>query len=89
MLRILKPLFFHVLAMALAYGIALLLPAVFDFIFDTHVELFVIVWLNAGLFIMRLKRLAFPLPDMARIDVRGGLRVLWWALFWPRYVLKR
>jgi hypothetical protein len=38
---------------------------------------------------MRSKNIAFPMPRPDRIDIPGGLRLLWWALFWPRYVLKK
>ena len=71
----------------MAYAGVLMVPVIFDFIYDTHSELYVIVWLNVGLFVMRLKKISFPEPAMNHIDIVGGLRVLWWALFWPRYLL--
>lgn len=76
-------------AVAAAFVIVLTVPLVLDFIFDTYAELGLIVWFNAGLFVMRCKNIAFPMPRLDRVDIRGGLRVLWWALFWPRYVLKK
>jgi hypothetical protein len=79
----------HLLAMAIAYGLVLMIPLFVDFTFDTSTELMAIVWLNVGLFIMRLKRMPFPTPDMGRVDVVGGLRVLWWALFWPSYLRRK
>lgn len=77
----------YVLAILAAYGMVLLAPMLFDFAFDTNVELLVIVWLNVGMFIMRAKKMAFPMPDMRRIDIKGALRLMWWALFWPNYLV--
>ncbi|MBA5606447.1 hypothetical protein H3H36_13900 [Duganella sp. FT3S] len=77
------------LAMVIAYGTVLLVPLLVDYTFDTRTEYLAIIWLNVGLAVMRLKQIPFPLPDMGHIDVGGGLRVLWWALFWPSYLLPR
>lgn len=77
------------LGMIIAYGAVLTAPVILDFVFDTNVETFVIIWLNIGLMVMRLRKIEFPMPDMRRIDVRGGLNMLWWALFWPRYLLNK
>ena len=77
---------FDVLAMALAYGAVLTPSLLIDFAFDTRCEWLVIVWFNIGIAVMRWKNMDFPSPDMRRIDVLGGLRVLWWALFWPTYL---
>lgn len=79
--------FYLALAMIVAYGTVLTTPMILDFVFDTNVEIFVIIWLNIGLMVMRLRKIDFPMPDTRRIDVRGGLKILWWALFWPRYLL--
>lgn len=73
--------------MVVSYGAVLAVPMFLDFVFDTNIEIFVIVWLNIGLMVMRLKRINFPRPNPHRVDVRGGLNTLWWALFWPRYLL--
>jgi hypothetical protein len=29
------------------------------------------------------------MPDNSRVDLAGGLRVLWWSLFWPEYLRRR
>ena len=86
---IFRRILFHILAMTIAYGSVLIIPMLFDYAFDTNVEIFVIVWLNTGLFVMRLKNMPFPQPDNNRVDVRGGWRALWWAAFWPSYLLRR
>lgn len=83
-----KQLFFHITGMALAYTCVLIVPTVFDFSFDTHTELYVIAWLTVGLLVMQIKEIRYPAPAVDRVDVIGGLRVLWWALFWPRYLLR-
>lgn len=75
-----------ILGMVISYGAALTIPVILDFIFDTKVETSVIIWLNTGLIVMKLRKIAFPMPDMSKIDVLGGLNMLWWALFWPRYL---
>jgi len=77
---------YHLCSMALAYGVILLLPMIVDFTFETNIELMVIGWLNIGMIVMVRKRIAFPTPDMRRIDVAGALKTLWWALFWPNYL---
>ena len=79
----------YALAMALAYGAVLLLPLFVDYAFDTNTEVMTVVWLNIGLGVMQVKRIPFPTPDRHRIDVGGGLKVLWWALFWPSYLRRR
>jgi hypothetical protein len=77
----------YLLAIAAAYCVVLALPIVLDFAFDTDLALITIIWINVGVFVMRAKKMHVPLPDSRRIDVGGGVRLLWWALFWPRYML--
>lgn len=79
----------QMVAVVAAFIIVLIVPLICDFLFDTYVEMGMIVWFNVGLFVMRMKRMAFPMPRPDRVDVGGGLRVLWWAVFWPRYLLRK
>lgn len=81
-----RQLVFHVAGMAVAYTCVLIVPKVVDFSFDTHTELYVIVWLTVGLLVMQIKQIRYPAPAVDRVDIVGGLLVLWWALFWPRYL---
>lgn len=83
-----KQLIFHVVGMGLAYGCTLIVPTLIDLHYDTHIELYAIAWLTVGLLVMQLKSVSYPAPAVDRIDVMGGFRVLWWALFWPRYLLR-
>ena len=83
-----RQLIFHIVGMALAYTCILILPTIVDFIFDTHIELYVIAWFTVGLLVMQTKEIPYPQPLVDRIYVMGGLRVLWWALFWPRYIFR-
>ena len=83
-----KHFIFHVIGMALAYICVLIVPIFFDFSYQTHTELYVIAWLTVGLLVMQIKVISYPKPYIDRIDVIGGLKVLWWALFWPRYLLQ-
>lgn len=76
----------HMIAMVIAYGLVLIAPLICDFVFDTYLEIAVIAWCNIGLFVMRLRKMPFPVPDTSRIDIVGGLKVLWWAIFWPNYL---
>ena len=82
----LRSIFYHLFAMAIAYAVVLLLPMIFDFAFETNVELIVIGWLNLGMMVMIAKGVEFPKPDTRRIDVVGALNTFWWALFWPKYL---
>ncbi len=84
-----RNLIYHLIAMTAAYGLVLLVPVFCDFFFDTHVQIYVVIWCNIGLFVMRAKKMAFPIPDMRRIDVVGGLKTLWWAVFWPNYLIRK
>ncbi len=77
------------LTIVAAYGLMLALPMVLDFAFDTNIEIITIAWINVGVFVMRAKKIDVPMPDNRRIDVSGGLRLLWWSLFWPGYLMAK
>lgn len=81
-----KHLIFHLVGMALAYICMLIVPIFVDFNYQTHTEIYVIAWLTVGLLVMQIKVISYPKPAVDPIDVMGGLMVLWWALFWPRYL---
>ncbi|WP_426105194.1 hypothetical protein [Massilia sp. TSP1-1-2] len=83
-----KQLVFHLAVMASAYAGVLIVPVIAYVTCNIHSELDVIVWLNVGLFVMQMKKISFPTPSMHHVDTMGGLRLLWWALFWPRYLLR-
>ena len=85
----LQPTMYHLCGMALAYGLVLFIPMNVDFTYETNVELLVIGWLNIGLIVMVRKRIQFPTPDRQRIDVIGALKTLWWAFFWPNYLINK
>lgn len=59
-----------------------------DIMLNSLITFFGIVWINIGLATIRIKKIILPMPDGSRIDVIGGFRILWWALFWPKYVLR-
>ncbi|MBC3861175.1 hypothetical protein H8K32_03605 [Undibacterium jejuense] len=84
----LQPTMYHLCGMAIAYGIVLFLPMLVDFMYESQTELMMIGWLNIGLIVMVTKRIPFPAPDRKRIDVIGALKTLWWAFFWPNYLVK-
>lgn len=84
-----KSIFNYLAAMILAYGIILLIPVIVDFVFDTNTEAYVITWCNVGLCVMWMKKVPFPVPDHHRLDIAGGLRALWWAIFWPNYLFSK
>ena len=39
----------YLLATLFAYGAVLILPMLCDYVFDTHIEIVVITWLNIGM----------------------------------------
>lgn len=82
----LKTILFSCVSLIAAYGTVLAIPVSIDFMFDTSIQLIVITWINIGVTVMRLKKMPFPLPASDRVDLQGGLRLLWWALFWPSYL---
>jgi hypothetical protein len=43
-------------------------------------------WLIWGAKVISHRQMELPLPAEDRIDVRGALRVLWWMIWWPRYL---
>ncbi|CAN5860070.1 hypothetical protein BH11PSE12_BH11PSE12_29350 [soil metagenome] len=77
----------YLLAILFAYGAVLILPMLCDYVFDTHIKIVVITWLNIGIVVMLMKHMTLPAIDMRRIDVKACLTILWWALFWPRYLI--
>jgi hypothetical protein len=79
--------FLHqVTAMIVAFGLLLVVPMIADFAYDTHVEIGVIIWVNIGIFIMHIKKIDFPVPADEYVDIKGGLKMLWWAIYWPAYL---
>lgn len=79
---------YQMVALVIAWTILLATSGLLDDLFDTVSHLFVIAWLCAGLGVMLVKKINFPLPQADRVDVAGAFRMLWWAAFWPRYLRK-
>jgi hypothetical protein len=61
-------------------------PLTCDYFLGTDISVWCVIWLNIGVSVMRARKIAYPLPQLVRIDVGGGLRFLWWAAFWPSYL---
>jgi hypothetical protein len=76
----------QVTAMIISFGLLLLVPMIADFAYETHVEVGVIIWVQIGIFIMRVKKIDYPQPAPEYVDVRGGFKMLWWAIYWPAYL---
>lgn len=79
----------QLLAMAIACMLLLAAPWILDELLGSWFAVATIAWLNIGLFVLKTRQTKVPVPDRHRIDVRGALRTLWWALFWPRYLKDR
>lgn len=79
----------RVLALLAAWAIVMGVTGLFDAYFGTITELLTVSWLGAGLYVMRAKAIACPVPDADRIDVRGAFRTLWWAAYWPFYLRRK
>jgi len=61
----------------------------FDELYNSNSRLLLTAWLCIGIGVMVSKNIDFPLPRVDRIDVQGAFRMLWWAAFWPRYLLRK
>jgi hypothetical protein len=79
---------YQMAALLIAWTILLAVSGLLDELCNTISQLFVIAWLCSGLGIMLLKKIDFPLPQPDRVDVPGAFKMLWWAAFWPRYLIK-
>jgi hypothetical protein len=79
----------RLVALAVAWSLVLVFAAIVDWVADSQIWLFVVVWIWAGLFVMLLSPRQHPLPDGSFVDVRGALRMLWWAAQWPLRILNR
>jgi len=75
-------------ALFIAWVIVLLGAGVFDAYFETWLRLNLTVWLWSGLIVLYLKKIPPPLPDANMPDVPGAFRMLWWALWWPFYLVR-
>lgn len=78
-------------AFALLVVWALLLGAasLIDDFYGTITRLVLVAWICIGICIMLSKKIDFPLPEGHRIDLFGAFRMLWWAIFWPRYLTRK
>lgn len=81
------------LSQAAALLVAWMLLLCATYLLDRHfgkiTQLCLVLWLCIGMGIMLIKKIDFPVPRWDTIDVIGAFRMLWWAGFWPRYVLWR
>jgi hypothetical protein len=60
-----------------------------DFWFATITQLIATTWLCIEFLVMMARMIAFPLPRVDVIDIRGAFRTLWRASFWPQYLLRK
>ena len=73
----------QVSAVAIAYCVMVNMCWIVDAFFHTYVSIGLIVWLNLGVMILKLKNIRMPMPSKRYIDVVGGLHILFQALTWP------
>ena len=74
-------------ALLVAWSLVLVLAAFIDWVADIRIWPLVVAWICLGLFVMLWKPRHHPLPDGRFVDVRGALRMLWWAAGWPLRIL--
>jgi len=79
----------RLVALAVAWSLVLVLAAIVDWIADIQIWPFVVAWIWVGLFVMLLIPRNHPLPDGSFVDVRGAVRMLWWAARWSLRFLNR
>jgi hypothetical protein len=79
----------QVAALLIAWTILLAVAGLVDELCNTITQLLAIAWLCAGIGIMLLMKMDFPFPQVDRIDVPGAFKMLWWAAFWPSYLIKK
>lgn len=75
--------FKQIAATAIAYLVFFNMCWIFDAVFCTYVSISLIIWINLGVMLMKLRQIPFRLPDQRYIDVPGGLRMLFDAVVWP------
>lgn len=73
----------QIAATAIAYLVFFSLCWAFDAFFLTCVSISLLIWLNLGVMLMKLRQVAFRLPDKRYIDVVVGLHMLFDTLVWP------
>ena len=74
-------------ALWLAWALLILgASSMLDGLLHTIVALVLVSWLCTGIVVMLCKNLAFPMPRTDQVDIAGAFRMLWWAVFWPRYL---
>ena len=74
-------------ALLVAWSLVLVLAAIVDWVAKIRIWPFVVAWIVVGLVVMLWKPRHHPLPDGRFVDVRGALRMLWWAAGWPLRIL--
>lgn len=74
------------MALWLAWTLLILSICILDGLLHTIVALVLVTWLCTGIGVMLYKNVTFPMPRTDEVDVAGALRMLWWAVFWPRYL---
>ncbi len=47
------------------------------------------IWLLVGAGVCLLLRVRIPKPNGELIDLPGTLKVIWWLVWWPRYLKDR
>jgi hypothetical protein len=79
---------YQMVALLIVWTILLAVTGWLDKLCNTMSQFFIIAWLCVGIGIMLLKKIDFPLPQADRVDVPGAFKMLWWAAFWPYYLIK-
>ena len=70
-------------AVAIAYCVLLNFCWIFDLLFQTCVSISLIMWINLGVMILKIKHIRIYMPSKKYIDVVGGMQILFQAATWP------
>ncbi|HEY8100331.1 MAG TPA: hypothetical protein VIF82_06225 [Burkholderiaceae bacterium] len=80
---------YQLVAFLIAWSIVSSLMGLVDDFYGTLTRLYLTAWLCAGMAVMLMKNIKFPYPQVDRVDVIGAFKTLWWATFWPRYLIRK
>jgi hypothetical protein len=79
---------YQMVALLVAWAILLAATRLIEELCSIQIHSILITWLGVGIVIMSTKKVNFPFPLVDRVDVPGAFVMLWWAAFWPKYLLK-
>ncbi len=77
------------LAFIIAWTVLLFAPLLVDQVIHALIHLVLLGWVCIGLGVMLTKGIDLPKMKADRVDVAGAVRILWWAVHWPRHLISK